>query len=567
MLSRALAVLVVGLVLVVSESAGAQTGRGAQAFPDEPFVPAQSARAFGDSVGVNVRLHLSNSSYGDFETVRARLLELGVRYVGDGLCPTCEHQIDRLRRLAAVGIRANLGVGNQNDSALMQQGLQVIRNRLLDSVVSITGPNEPDISGDPQWIAHTRAYQAELYTRVKADPALAHLPVIGPSIVHRQSRPALGDLSAYLDRGNIHPYPAGVLPMADLALERRLAAFVAGNKPLVATEVGYHNDLAFAGIHRGASERASAIYTPRLFLEGFRDGLDRTYLFQLADPWTPAQAQAWGIAGPGNAFGLLRWDLSRKPAFVALRNLMRTVDAGSAAVAAPGGLRYGVEGASPDVRQLLLRSADGSYALVLWRQVSVWDRDALRDIYPASNRLEVVLGERVAVAQRFDPVDSDGERERWVEPRRIPVDLAGAPVVLRLAPPVVPAPATPGGPAAPCKRGSRPRLSRTKKRQRLRSHLVIKVSCATVSAKGKLVVRRKGSKRRRRFKLKPVKRVLRNGRVTLRLKIPARGRRAAARALRHGGRAWATVTVTARSPAGIRPAKASARIALRLRAR
>ncbi len=374
---RIIGALLLALVLALWPAGRGPSADAQLAYPAKPLVPAQSARAFGDSVGVNVRLHLSNSSYGDFPTVKDRLQELGVRHIGDGLCATCEHQIRHLQSLAALGISANIGVGNQNDSAVMQQNLQVIRSRLLRSVVAITGPNEPDISGDPDWIAHTRAYQADLYRRVKSDPALRHLPVIGPSLVYRPSRPALGDLSAHLDLANIHPYPAGVLPMADLALERQLAAHVSGSKPLVATEVGYHGDVAFTGIHRGASERARAAYTPRLVLEGFRQGLARTYLFQLADQWTPAQAQAWGVAGPSNAFGLLRWDLSRKPAFVALRNLLRAANTGSAPVASPGGLRYGLEGAGPDVRQLLLRSADGSYSLVLWRQVSVWDRDAL----------------------------------------------------------------------------------------------------------------------------------------------------------------------------------------------
>ena len=83
-----------------------------------------------------------------------------------------------------------------------------------------------------------------------------------------------------------------------------------------------------------------------------------------------------------NSFGLLRWDLSRKPGFLGLRNLLDAVDGDSAPVPSPGGLRYGLEGAGPDVRQLLLRSADGDFSLVVWREVSVWDRFARRDIDP-----------------------------------------------------------------------------------------------------------------------------------------------------------------------------------------
>jgi hypothetical protein len=110
------------------------------------------------------------------------------------------------------------------------------------------------------------------------------------------------------------------------------------------------------------------------------------------------------------------------------------VDADSAPVSSPGGLRVGLEGAGGDVRQLLLRSAEGSYALVLWRSVSVWDRDAQRDLSPTPDRLDVVMGQPISLAQRFDPVASAVESRRWTDPRRITVDLAGEPVVLRLHP-------------------------------------------------------------------------------------------------------------------------------------
>jgi hypothetical protein len=401
----------------------------------QPVVKANSARAFGDSVGVNVRLHLTNSSgYGNFDVVRMRLAELGVRHVGDGLCHDCPAHIQRLQALAPLGIRATIGVGNQNDALLREARLQTIRDKLLGSTEAIAGPNEPDYSGDPNWVANTRSYQAALYSRVKGDPALRHLPVIGPSLVHRDSRAALGDLSAHMDRGNIHPYSGGLPPMTDLSREFMLTAQVAGSKPLVATETGYHDDIAYTGAHRGASERAIGIYTPRLVLEAFRAGIERTFLFQLADAWSPAQQARYGFSEQHNSFGLLRSDQSPKPGFTALRNLMRVVDSDSAPVADPGGLRFGIVNAPADLRQLLLRSADGSYALVLWRTISVWDRDARRDLYPPAHGLAVNFGQPISLVRQFNPVESDAERGRWTNPSGVLVALGGAPVVLKLYP-------------------------------------------------------------------------------------------------------------------------------------
>ena len=403
----------------------ARTAAGAEEpYPAKPRMAAQSARAFGDSVGVNVHLASLPTSYGDFTTLEARLRELGVRYVRDGICPTCTYQISRLKRLAAAGIRSNIIAGQLSDStATLAGNLRAIRDLLPESVVSVEAPNEPDITGDPEWVQHTRVFQQELYSRVKSDPRLAHLSVLGPALVNPSSPSALGNLAPYLDRGNSHPYPGGGTPLHNLAEVTLLAAAVSGTKPIVATEAGYHSDLTTTGGHYPASERAIGIYMPRLALEGFRVGFERTYVYELANPW-PDSSRPPNVSLAENSLGLLRGDLSRKPSFLALRNLLRTVTAGSAPVTTPGGLRLGLEGAGPDVRQQLLQSADGSYALVLWREVSVWDRVARRDLFPEPKRLEVVLGEPVALAQRFEPVESDAELQRWTNPRRMAVDLS-----------------------------------------------------------------------------------------------------------------------------------------------
>jgi hypothetical protein len=406
---------------------------GSDPYPSLPAQQARSARAFGDSVGVNTRLNFLNSAYGNFDPLFARLRELGVRSVMDYLCATCEWQFDRLQRLSQAGIKSTLGI-HAGWSGDIPGALAAVRNRLQGSVIALSGLNEPDLSGDPDWIAKTRAYSTELYQRAKADPALAHLPVIGPSLVYRQSRTALGDLSSVVDRGNLHPYPGGRPPLYNIEDERQMMSAVSGSKPLVSTEIGYHTDMAEPSSHRPASERAIGIYTPRIALESFRSGVERTYIFQLADLWSDEQAAQRNYPKSQNSFGLLRWNLEPKPSFIALRNLLRAVDAGSAPVAAPGALRYAITDAGADVRSLLLRSADGSFRLALWRDVSVWNQDTLQDLTPAPDHVDVVLGEPVSQVQRFDPTTSDAPAYTWVYPRQVPIELAGNVVVLKLTP-------------------------------------------------------------------------------------------------------------------------------------
>jgi hypothetical protein len=400
----------------------------------EPFVPAQPSRALGDSVGVNLFLAWIDTAYGDFPTVRSRLHELGVRYIRDGLCPTCSYNVNRLNQLAAEGVRANIIVGTlAGGDAQMNATLNGIRDKVRGAVISIEAPNEPNLTGDPQWIQHAREYQQRLYTRVNSEPKLAQLPVLSPAVGYPATTNQLGDLTAWADKGNFHPYPSAFLPYHDLAVLRFQAAGATGSKPLVATESGYHTNLATTGGNLPVSERASALYSPRLVLEGFRGGVERTYFFQLADPWTDASKPP-GVPLTENRFGLLRADLSRKPAFLSVRNLLRAVDGDSAPVASPGGLHLGFESAPADLRQLLLRSADGTYSLVLWRAVSVWSASNRVDLFPASDRVEVALGDRISLARRFNPVDSSEEQQRWTSPSRLGVDVGGGPVVLKLTP-------------------------------------------------------------------------------------------------------------------------------------
>ena len=459
---------------------------------EPPLVKAQSARAFGNSVGVNAYLAWLDTAYGDFDTIVSRLRELGVRNVRDGLCPTCEYQIDRLNRLAALGIKSNILVGTlAQGSARMQQSLAVIRSRLRDSVISVESPNEPNLSGDPNWLQNARDYQRELWARVKGDPKLAHLTVLGPAVGWPASPAALGDLSAYLDRGNIHPYPGGNPPYYNIASERLLSSAVSKGKPLIATESGYHSALGTTGGHLPASERASAYYMPRLALEGFYNGVDKTYVYQLADPWPSSSSP---VSPEENSFGLLRSDLSRKPSFIALRNLLDEVNGDSAPVADPGGLRFALRGAGADVRQLLLRSADGSFALVLWRGVSVWDPAARRDLSPPPDHVDVDFGDRIALARSFDPVASESEQQRWTDTRGVSVDLAGAPVVLKL---------TPAGAASGTgKRSDKRSDKRSRRALRRRAACAAafggapRAACCTTRAHRKLA--RKHAKRRKR---------------------------------------------------------------------
>lgn len=329
--------------------------------------PARTSDSFVDSIGVNTHTFFSDTVYHSrFSTVKQRLAELGVRHVREELMPDRSDQYERLRELAGIGIRSTLIMGDPDDGAgALRELVSIAKDELGGALAAVEGSNEYDARGGTGWAAALRDHQSRLYAAVKSDPALARLPVVGPSIVSHRKKDELGDISSVLDYGNVHSYPDGYLPEDNLSTHLGRAAANSAAKPVMATETGYHTALAWRGEHKPTSPEAAATYMPRLFLEYFRRGVARTFSYELLDKWDEPQERE-------SNFGLLHNDLSPKPAFLALRNTIAILsDPGPAF--APGALDFAFGGDQRELRHLLLQKRDGTFYLALWRADSVWD--------------------------------------------------------------------------------------------------------------------------------------------------------------------------------------------------
>ena len=425
--------IAVGCLLAAAPAASADTAR--------------SSDAFVSSIGVNTHVIYDDTAYGNFDLVRDRLRELGVRHIRDGLCGSCAWQHDRLNALAADGIKADLIVGTpRNHTGTMAENLLAVRSRLMNSVSALEAPNEWDMfSGwSTTWVGDVRTYQDQLYAAVKADPALRHLTVIGPSLAAKESGDRLGNLAAQLDRGNMHSYAGGRPPESDLQRELALASKVSGGKPVVATEAGYHNATGQGNNdHPGVDEASAARYLPRMFLEYFGAGVERTYAYELLDE-RPGRA-SWDMEA---SFGLLRSDFSRKPSFVAIRNLIALLrDPGPAVASAEFPLT--VTDGPRDLRRLVLRKRDGRVYVALWRSVSRWSPEARATSHVTDAPVTVEFGSAVESVSAYSPVDSMTGTPLMISSGAVSLRLASAPIVLEVTPAAVTAAASPSPAAAP----------------------------------------------------------------------------------------------------------------------
>ena len=420
---RAIVILVLALGFGLPSLAHAQTETCAEA--SGCTEDAQSAAAFVDSVGVNTHLGYDDQPYGKaWPMIYDRLVELGVKHIRDRTYRDGTRLADvapRMRQLQTRGIRGNLLSGDplgRYDSGTIEQHLAWVRKNVPGFVESLEGPNEYDRPyDDPNWQSTLRAYQCEWAQKVRADPVLAGKRVIGPS-PGGVGFDSLGDLSACLDAGNLHPYPGQWSPdtsnAGDLSVHLAAARKVSGPRPIWITESGYHNALRCTCGHDPVSEAAAGVYVPRMFMEYFRRGIARTYAYELIDGQPDPER-----TDPERNFGLLRNDGTRKPAFTTTRNLLTILrDDGTASGRLSFNLRCEA-GCTAPLRHLLLRKTTGDYYLAVWPESSVWDGSSRSDRINKSQRVQLSLPAPHTL-EVFDPArSSDAISKTTASSRRL----------------------------------------------------------------------------------------------------------------------------------------------------
>lgn len=395
---------------------------------DTNNVKAGSTNDFLDSIGVIVQTRNNESAYGSFNSVvKPRLDELDVRHIRTSVRPDDEQTISKLKELGGLGIEFNLVMNPEDLSP--SESVKLVE-KFGSSIESVEGPNEWNHTKKETYKGQNypnglRNYQSDLYQAIKNDPDTANVPVIAPGMSNafgiKSDIAELGKVAG--DFNNAHHYPSGNKPYNDelfwhLPIYKQLSG---KEKPLIVTETGYFNALQYG---KGVSEEAAGKYLPRLLLEYYNLGIERTYIYELMNDRE--------FGGREFNFGLLRADGSKKPGFVAIENLIDILGSGGASGGGNGSLDFAIEGDTKDIHQTLLGGRDGQFYLALWQEVSSFDLNSKSNINVPAKNLNVNFGNSVEQAKIYQPNTSKAAQQTASNVNSMNIDVTDSVTVLEV---------------------------------------------------------------------------------------------------------------------------------------
>ncbi len=392
-----------------------------------------SAFDFVNSIGANTHINYFDRTYGNFPLLQRELKSVGILHLRDGvhlLNPDYNKMVyGRWIELGKLGIRFDAVVDPRSKLPPLTGDLLDQVNALSGHTIeSFEGANELDIGKVDDWTSIDKDFQGRLFHAVNSMNTRDGIKVIGPSLAFARHGINLGDLSAQMDEGNLHPYPAGKLPSTIFPEQSMLARMASGSKPVVITETGYHNALNDHTDQPAVSEAAAGKYMPRLLLENFGRGIVRTYLYEFFD-----EAPDPSLKDNQLHWGIVRADGSEKPAFTALKNLISELG-DTAEPASSTSFAWTLDAASSDIHHVLLQKSTGEIDLVLWQEVPVFDTKQQTDITNPPIPATITLGRSAQRIDAFEPSVQSGPVQSFKNVSQVRIEVPDSPLVLRILP-------------------------------------------------------------------------------------------------------------------------------------
>ena len=396
-----------------------------------------STSSFLSGIGVDTHIAYTDGGYANVPNIINDLNYLGVDQIRDGI----SNGVNGAAPLQSYFSIAQAGnhftfISPASTSAGLSAQLGLIdqvQQAAPGSVIAIEGPNEinnaPLTYNGVGGLQGALNLQAAIYSAVHADPVLAGVKVdyftgyaaggiaVGPDPV----------ATGLADFNNQHPYPNfGQAPAPWVARSRAFPNTTSTTEPGVYTETGYTSI--------GTDPTVQAKYTLDLLFDTAVQGISKTYLYQLMDPYAPGSPQG------DDGLGLFDYTGAAKPVATAIHNLTGIL-AGGAGGGALTPLNYTLAGLPSTGNSLLLQKADGSYVVAVWAEPQIWNNTTHSEIAAPSKTVTLSLPTSYGAVQVFDPLTGTTPISSFSSVSSVQFTLTDHPILISLASPGAP----PGG--------------------------------------------------------------------------------------------------------------------------
>jgi hypothetical protein len=359
------------------------------------------ANDFIYNLGVNTHLRYSTGPYWNFTTLKTALVELGVKWIRDDIAEAWSKAtvISRLRELRNEGISLLLISDHRRGNTPSSTRDDIIS--LGGMVKAVEGPNEWTDNSTYNGLgvpAGAVSYSTDLHQTLKNTSSTKDVKVLYPSLFQAGQVNALSPFWIPNDYGNLHCYPGGQLPTEgrldgyyrDWAVQTNTA------KEWWATETGYNNavDELNNSYNLPLSEEAGGRYTPRLLFEYFNRGI-KTFLYEFWD-------QGTSLTNREERFGLVANDGTRKPAFIAIQNILSLLSDPSPPPFWPRLLDINIV-APATIKKTFLQKSNGRFYLALWYEDHSYNATAKTIAALNYRAVTITLGQQMGTINTYRP--------------------------------------------------------------------------------------------------------------------------------------------------------------------
>ena len=361
--------------------------------PPPPSGEVMAADDFVSRIGVNTHFAFTWApDYDNYTQVVAAMKAANIRLAREHVYYEPGHPNDAerhavFRHMVANGIRLSCIADDRfvGMNPPTPAKINYINTNSNNACVYFEGQNEPDLRSGWSTSMITN-YQQALFNAVNGS-GRPEVPVVGPSIVRKANAQTIGTaFNAYTDKGNMHPYHQDNYPcLCTDDMSARIAAVqgLTPSKPILATEYGWSTEAGESWSK--VNENVASKYSLRGLFWGLMEAdFERLIFYEMVSEASK------GTTNEAN-FGLLRSDLSPKPAYTSLKRLTTLLAEPDAPAFTPQPLTYTLSGSTANIKAYVLQKASGTHYLVLYQNTPSWNPSTNAEILnpPVSVRLDL----------------------------------------------------------------------------------------------------------------------------------------------------------------------------------